>query len=155
MSKLYPEQGLEQKQQRIKYYRKTEMLSVPQDYFEEMKQRLGTEFKQMHVEKNTCARVCAITLSQLESLKEQIAIFNERLDKIESMNQGEEIEAQSFAIIPEDEAAEKISAFINTNPGARTSDIICELGIDPNLTLKVLRKLQEESKIIGKQVERK
>ena len=157
MSDLYPEQRIAQKQKRINYYRRTEMLSVPQDYFELMKQRLGTEFKQMYVEKSTCVRVCAITLNHLEALKEQMTLFKERLDRIEHVGVAEELEEepQQFAVIPEEEAVERISAFVNSHPGARTSDIICELGLDPDLTLHVLRKLQQENKITGKQIERK
>ena len=61
-----------------------------------------------------------------------------------------EEEPQELRVIPEEEATEKIVAFVNSHPGAKTSDIICELGIDPTLAIKVLHKLQAEQKIVGK-----
>jgi hypothetical protein len=158
MSDLYPEQKIEQNQERINYYKRTELLSIPKDYFDLMKEQLGTEFNQMYVEKKTCTRICAATLSHLEALKEEMMLFKQQLDVVRhsvNLEETTEEQPQQFVVIPEEEAAEKISAFVNSHPGVRTSDIICELGLDPNLTLKVLRKLQEESKIIGKTIESK
>ncbi len=45
------------------------------------------------------------------------------------------------------EAIEKILAFVNANPGVRTSEIICELGIEPKLAIQVLEKLHHEGLI--------
>ena len=146
MSELYIEK--EEQKQRIWYKRSTEMLSVPQDYFDQMKQKLGTEFHQTYVEKNTYSKFCGAIVVQLESLKMQISLLNERLEKMEKP----EIEEmpQEFRVIPEEEATEKIVSFVNNHPGARTSDIICDLGLDPNLTIKILHKLRDEQKITGK-----
>jgi len=83
----------------------------------------------------------------------QMVAFNERLEKIEKpVVEAIEVEEepQELRVIPEEEATEKIVAFVNGHPGAKTSDIICDLGIDPALTIKVLHKLQAEQKIIGK-----
>jgi len=151
VSKLYSKELGQEK--RIKYYKQTEMLAIPQDYFEVIKQTLGTEFAQKYVEKTTCMNICVATQSLIEALKLQMIQFDERLAKIENIEQDEE--PQELTIIPEDEATEKISAFITEHPGSRTSDIICDLGLNPNLVLRILRKLKEEKKITGKDIERK
>jgi hypothetical protein len=152
MSDLYPEKRIEQKRQ-ISFYGRAETSCVPQDYFELMKQRLGTEFNEIFVEKNTCDKICGKPIDELESIKEQMTLLTQRLDKVEAVSATEE-EIQELKLIPEDEAKEKISAFIDDNPGARTSDIICELGLDPKLTITVLQKLQQEKKITAKKIER-
>jgi hypothetical protein len=111
MSKIYA-QELEEKAKRVNYYSHKQMLSIPQDYFEDaIRQTLNKE-------------------AEIE-------------------------EVQELVVFPEEEATAMISKFIEENPGFRTSDIICELGIDPTLTLSILDKLQKDNKIIGKPVERK
>lgn len=147
---MYPEEKTQEQQHRVKYYKQTvEMLSVPQDdYFDQMKQRLGSEFGQMYVEKNTCSKFCGAILFQLDALRREMSSVNERLEKIEKPHTEEE--PQQLLVIPEEEAKEKIVSYVNNHSGARTSDIICDLGLDPNLTINILRKLQAENKITGK-----
>jgi len=162
MSNQYKTIRVEQKQAKLEYYKeyykKIERLSLPQDYFDQVKRQLGREFNQMYVEKDTCARFCGMTLNHLTALREQIIMLNERLDRLEhekTISIEVEEEPQQFATIPEEEATIRISEYVDSHPGTRTSDIICDLGIEPNLALKILRKLQAEDKIAGKQIERK
>jgi hypothetical protein len=150
-SKLYPEQEHEQKK-RVRYYKRTEMLSVPQDYFEFIKKSIGDEFKDTYVEKATCLRIYMSTQNIVKALQLQMKQFDERLSLVENIEQIEE--PQELITIPEDEAAKRISNFIREKPGSRTSDIICELGLNPDLVLSVLRKLKAEEKITGKNIER-
>jgi len=45
--------------------------------------------------------------------------------------------------IPLEEAMGLILNYINENPGARTSDIICDLGIDVDIGLNALKNLKQ------------
>jgi tRNA(Ile)-lysidine synthase TilS/MesJ len=156
MSKIYA-QELEEKAKRVNYYSHKQMLSIPQDYFEDaIRQTLNNELRENYVDKSTCVSFCLKTKSQIEMMKFQMEQFREALAEIKSNAQEAEIEeVQELVVFPEEEATAMISKFIEENPGFRTSDIICELGIDPTLTLSILDKLQKDNKIIGKPVERK
>jgi len=55
--------------------------------------------------------------------------------------------------IPPKEAIPLIKRYIDKHQGCRTSDIIYDLGLEPDLVLKVLKELEEEGKIRGKDFE--
>lgn len=129
------------------------MLSVPKDYFEEFKKVLGTEFTQRYVEKTVCNELMSVILAQILTLRNEMNVLRERLNEYETSSVKVE-EVEELKIIPEDEAYEKISEYIKTNPGCRTSQIISGLGINPDLALRVLHRLQREKKVKGKDIER-
>jgi hypothetical protein len=54
--------------------------------------------------------------------------------------------------IPLEEAKQLIKEYIDNNPGTRTSDIICNLGIDIDVGLKALKTLKEEGFIHSKDI---
>jgi hypothetical protein len=88
--------------------------------------------------------------SYLDIVIRQIGLIGSRLDKIEATEN--EVEALELVNIPEKEAAKKVSEYINRHPGCRTSDIIYDLHLNPDLVLKVLRKLEKQEKVRGKDV---
>lgn len=88
--------------------------------------------------------------SYLDIVIRQIGLISSRLDKIEATEN--EVEALELVNIPEKEAAKKVSEYINRHPGCRTSDIIYDLHLNPDLVLKVLRKLEKQEKVRGKDV---
>jgi hypothetical protein len=55
--------------------------------------------------------------------------------------------------ISHEKAVPLIKKYIDENQGCRTSDIIYDLALDPDLVLNVLKKLQEKSEIRGEDVE--
>jgi hypothetical protein len=88
--------------------------------------------------------------SYLDIMIRQIGLISSRLDKIEAIeNEGEALELVN---IPEKEATKKVSDYITQHSGCRTSDIIYDLHLNPNLVLKVLRKLEKQEKVRGKDV---
>lgn len=88
--------------------------------------------------------------SYLDIVVREIASINARLDRLEGLEEETEIE---LVKIPDEEAAERISDYVKKNPGSRTSDIIFDLGLDPDLVLRVLRRLTQNGKIKGKEIE--
>jgi len=57
--------------------------------------------------------------------------------------------------VPIEEAKRLIYAYIRDHPGSRTSDLIIELELDPDIVLEVLSQLKKEEKVEGKDVVRK
>lgn len=49
--------------------------------------------------------------------------------------------------IPRSKAIAKIKSYINKHQGCRTSDIIYDLALDPDLVLSVLKELKEKAEI--------
>ena len=62
-------------------------------------------------------------------------------------------EALELKKIPRKEAATLITKYIDGHQGCQTSDIIFDLHLDPDLVLKVLRKLEKEKKVRGEKIE--
>jgi hypothetical protein len=56
--------------------------------------------------------------------------------------------------VPIEEAKRLIYAFIKEHPGSRTSDLIIELELDPDIVLEVLSQLKNEQKVEGKDIAR-
>lgn len=64
----------------------------------------------------------------------------------------EEKEVVELRKIPRKEAFTQIKAYIDRHQGARTSNIIYDLRLDPDLALSVLEKLREKGKIRSEKV---
>ena len=62
---------------------------------------------------------------------------------------GAEEEEIELKVIPRKEAIKKIKSYIDEHPGCLTGDIIYDLGLDPDLVLSVLEKLQKKKVIRG------
>lgn len=56
--------------------------------------------------------------------------------------------------IPLEEAKLLIHKYIKEHPGCRTSDLIIELALDPDLVIKALSQLKKEDRIEGRDIER-
>ena len=90
--------------------------------------------------------------SWLDALKKEMDLVNARLDKIESLERIEEEGLEELVEIPEEEALAKIKDYVNNHPGCRTSEIIFDLRLDPDLVLKILKKLEERGKVRGEKI---
>jgi len=56
--------------------------------------------------------------------------------------------------LPIEEAKRLVHAYIKEHPGSRTSDLIIELKLDPDIVLEVLSQLKKEQKVEGKDLAR-
>jgi predicted transcriptional regulator len=89
--------------------------------------------------------------SYLELLIRQMNLANSRLDNIEGLDREDE-ERTQLMTISEKEAIKRIKKYIDEHPGCRTSDIIFNLNIEPDLVLTVLRKLENRKRIRGQEI---
>lgn len=75
-------------------------------------------------------------------------------EKIREMLTSGEIASEiELAAIPRKEAIVKIKSYIDEHPDCTTSDIIYDLGLDPNLVLSMLDELQRKGLIKGGPIE--
>lgn len=77
---------------------------------------------------------------ELEQLKGKSAVESEE----------QEIVLRS---LPRNEAVKVIKKYIDENPGCRTSDIILNLEIDPDLVLEIISNLQQGGEIRSEKIE--
>jgi len=94
----------------------------------------------------------------LDILREKIRIIEDRLDGLEfpgSIGVSTRQEEIELRVIPEEEAISLISDYVAKHPGRLTSDIIFDLELDPDLVLKILKKLEKSKKVRGTHLEPK
>jgi len=65
----------------------------------------------------------------------------------------EEIPVVKLKKISLEEAKSRIYRYIKEHPGCRTSDIIMDLELDPDVVLKALSQLQREDRVEGREIE--
>lgn len=83
----------------------------------------------------------------LKPIKEFISESSEVL--LTHSDNSDEIELRK---IPKNEAIELIKAYIVKHLGCRTSDIIYDLTLDPDLVMECLNELEEKKKVVGKKI---
>lgn len=136
------------KEVRRDFYKARERIRIPYDYYEEIKKSIAVEFAGKYVERIMCEATMGNLFSHINEIGERVSAIEARLDKMGVHEEGE-IE---LVEIPEEEATSRIVEYIKENPGCRTSDIIFNLHLDPNLVLKVLKNLGDQQKIRGEPV---
>lgn len=82
---------------------------------------------------------------RLVEIYDEMNRLRKRVAQLEDVHLSEEI--VPLEVIPENEAKTRIKEYIDAHPGALTSEIIVELGLDPDLVLQSLNTLQKEKKI--------
>ncbi len=86
-------------------------------------------------------------LRRLLEIYDEINYLKKRIERLEGIESVEDI--VKLEAIPKEEAKIRIKDYINQHQGCLTSDIIYDLGLDPDLVLNVLNELKEENKIKG------
>lgn len=90
--------------------------------------------------------------SRFRALKEDQCIIFEEIRKLrEEVEKLKEPEI-TFERISQEEAERRILDFVRKRPGCKTSEIIEVLGIDPEIVISVLGKLEREGKIEGREL---
>lgn len=80
------------------------------------------------------------------------------LDKLKSARedsaQSTEFE-EAFRKVSKDRAEKMISDYISRHPGCKTSEIIFDLKLHPDVVLPILRKLQEAGEVRSEKIEQR
>ena len=99
------------------------------------------------VRKNEVEKVESYFPDRIEDFEKEL---KELKSKSEAKSEDQEIILKT---IPRDEALKLIKKYIDKNPGCRTSDIIINLEIDPDLVLDVIRTLRQRGEIRSEKIE--
>ena len=103
---------------------------------------------------NSMDRQVTFLMQLVQDLQVEIALLRDVVEKSKLFEQVEsDLKFQEFRVIPDEQATVQIEEYITKHEGARTSDIICDLGLDPDLVLRILCILQEEKRVRGKDIE--
>lgn len=88
------------------------------------------------------------------SLSNEVYDLRQRIKLLESPIEvvSRDEETQFLRKIQPQEATELIQGFVDEHPGARTSDIIHQLSLDPELVVQTLETLKKDGRIGGKPV---
>ncbi len=92
-----------------------------------------------------------VILRKLLEIYEMMNSLKMRIEKSEGLGSVEDV--VKLEVIPKEEAKVRIKGYVDQHQGCRTSDIIYDLGLDPDLVLSILKELKEEGKIKGESVE--
>ena len=87
------------------------------------------------------SNIISYTVSTLSESSSGIYIFTEEPPTIE------------LKTVSLEEAKDQIYRYIKKHPGCRTSDIIIDLSLDPDLVLKALSQLRREDRVEARDVE--
>lgn len=92
-------------------------------------------------------KVAFLAVSQLKSELDKIKLVPSE-NRSDSTMQMDELKK-----IPKKKAEILIKEYVSKNPGCKTSDIIFDLRLHPDVALPILRKLREEGKLRSEQIE--
>ena len=104
---------------------------------------IDTELRLQRLENEL--KVAFLAVSQLKS----------ELDKMKSAS-GEDYSDSKMQLelkkVPKKKAAQLIKEYVAKNPGCKTSDIIFDLKLHPDIVLPILRKLREEGALRSEKI---
>lgn len=148
MSNYYPleDKTVEREKQQV-YYRKTEELAVPRDYFENIKR----EMRMRYVDLATCISFKAKMVAQLQDLRRKIDIIDSRIRAVEKPSV-ETIEIKEMTL---EEAKPLVENFLrdhlSEHDDVYPSDVADELGLKYELVREIFSLLEEQEKLRKKE----
>jgi hypothetical protein len=147
MSKeLYPDQ---RQRKRINLY-KQEMLSVPTDYFDEIRRGLSSELAKGYVQTKVCIAHTLQVAHEIEDLKRIIANQNSRLHKLEQ----DKVNAQTKVVVLEEVSKEEakvlVENYFKEHDSADIEELMLNLRIPVQSIVEIVDELRNEGKLVPK-----
>jgi hypothetical protein len=145
-NKMYP-----QAQERVNFYKHSEeMLSVPRDYFEELRKGLYSELSQDYVETKVClAHHLQITL-ELGTLKRIIAMQDSRLTELEQRKKTDAPEVVVLEEISKEEGKKLVEDYFKEHGCADIEELMLNLRIPVQVIVEIVDELRNEGKLTPK-----
>jgi len=88
-----------------------------------------------------------VIFSAIAQLKAEVDKLNTRIMETRIFPKFENTFVEEFKVIPIKKATLMIKDYVSKNPGCLTSQIISDLHLDPDLVLKILRKLRKSGEL--------
>jgi DNA-binding MarR family transcriptional regulator len=89
-------------------------------------------------------------LRELAALKQKMVKLEKELGSLKST-----MKPLKFRVVTDQVAKREILEFLRIRPGARTSDIIEALELDPPIVIRVLSQMEQSGKLRSKEIERR
>ena len=89
-------------------------------------------------------------LRELAALKQKMVKLEKELGSLKST-----MKPLKFRVVTDQVAKREILEFLRIRPGARTSDIIEALELDPPIVIRVLSEMEQSGKLRSKEIERR
>jgi len=93
-----------------------------------------------------------VIFAAIAQLKSAIDALSIQIPRSEVSLKPEKIHVEKFLIISRKKAASMIREYILKHPGCRTSEIIADLRLQPDLVLQILKKLSRDGEIRSKEI---
>lgn len=147
---MYPETQENQKE-RLNFYKKSEeIISVPRDYFEEIKKGLSSELAKGYVETNVCLAHHLNVSQEIEELKRMIETQNTRIFQLE---QGKVVDQPKIVVLEEvskEEAKKLVEDYFKEHGCADIEELMLNLKISVQGIVEIIDELQKEGKLTPK-----
>jgi len=93
-----------------------------------------------------------VAFSAITQLRGEIDSLHAQINRIEAVSAPKDIRAEKFEVVPKKKATSMIMEYISKHPGSRTSEVISDLHLDPDLVLEILRKLKKDKKVRSEEI---
>jgi|SRR3972149_7157750 len=146
-NKMYPESQVNEKPMKF-YKRSEEILSIPRDYFEEIKRGLSNELAKGYVETNVCLAHHLEIAQDLEELKRKSDIQETRLLQLE---QGKENGQPKIVVLEEvskEEGKTLVENYFKEHGCADIEELMLNLRISVQTIVEIIDDLKNEGKLV-------
>jgi hypothetical protein len=143
---MYPES-----QERLNFYKRSEeVLSVPRDYFEEMKRGLFSELAKGYVETKVCLAHHLKIAQEIEELKRIIAIQDSRLLQLEQNKGTDQTKVVVLEEISKEEGKKLVEDYFKEHGCADIEELMLNLRISVPTIVEIVDELRNEGKLVPK-----
>lgn len=152
---MYPESQTNQRKL-IRFYKQEEMLSVPEDYFEDIKRGLSSELAKGYVETKVCLGHHLQIAHEIEDLRRIIVNQNSRFLQLENANiaQRAQLNDQPKIVVlkevSKEEGKQLVEGYFKEHGCADIEELMLNLGISVQTIVEIIDELWKEGKLVSK-----
>lgn len=142
-NKLYPKS-----EERVNFYKYSEeMLSVPSDYFEEIKKGLYSELAQGYVQTKVCLAHHMEIAQEIEELRKLIAFQDSRLHQLEKDKLNLQAKVVVLEEVSKEEAKDMVENYFKVHGSADIEELMLNLRIPIQTIVEIIDELHDEGKL--------
>jgi hypothetical protein len=147
---MYPESQTNQRK-RINFYKHAEeMLSVPEDYFEDIKRGLSSELAKGYVETKVCLGHHLQIAHEIEDLKKIVTIQNSRLLQLEQSKGNDQPKVVVLEEVSKEEGKKLVEDYFKEHGCADIEELMLNLRISVQTIVEIVDELRNEGKLVPK-----
>lgn len=148
-NKLYSNELKEDQKERLNFYERSErVISVPRDYFEQLKKGLSTELAKGYVETNVCLSHHLAISKEIEDLKKMIVSQNSRISDLEHIKEDNSPKIVVLDEISKEEAKKLVEDYFKEHGVADIEELMINLHIPVQTLVEIIDDLRNEGKLV-------